>query len=56
MWTMSQRTGSVSYLLFSSGFSVVVYAGFLALCDGRGWSLGVFRTFGRNVAGGVCVA
>ena len=45
---MSQRTGSVSYLVFASGFSLVVYALFLAACDGLGGSLGVFRTFGRN--------
>ncbi len=46
--TMSQRTGSVSYLVFSSGFALFVYALFVAACDGGGLSVGIFRTFGRN--------
>jgi predicted acyltransferase len=66
LWTMSQRTGSVSYLVFGAGFSLAVYAVFLALCDPpgrRGLDIGIFRSFGRNalvayvvhgmVAGGV---
>ncbi|MDR3633845.1 MAG: hypothetical protein P4L84_08410 [Isosphaeraceae bacterium] len=50
LWTMSQRTGSVSYLTFAAGFSLAVYAFFLGLCDGnRGRvELGLFRAFGRN--------
>ena len=52
LWTMSQRTGSVSYLTFGAGFSLAVYALFLALCDvpapGRRLDVGLFRSFGRN--------
>jgi predicted acyltransferase len=52
LWTMSQRTGSVSYLTFGAGFSLAVYGLFLALCDlpgaGRGLDVGLFRSFGRN--------
>ncbi|MDG3005642.1 heparan-alpha-glucosaminide N-acetyltransferase domain-containing protein [Paludisphaera mucosa] len=48
LWTMSQRTGSVSYMTFAAGFSLAVYALFVAACDAFGASLGVFRTFGTN--------
>ena len=48
MWTMSQRAGSLSYLLFSAGWSLALYAIFRRLCDGHGWSLTVFRDLGRN--------
>jgi predicted acyltransferase len=48
LWTMSQRTGSVSYLTFASGLSLAVYAAFVVACDGLGLQLGLFRTFGRN--------
>jgi hypothetical protein len=45
---MSQRTGSVSYLTFSAGFSLAVYALFVLACDGWGWQAAVFRIFGQN--------
>jgi hypothetical protein len=48
VWTMSQRTGSLSYLTFATGFSLAVYAFFLWYCDVRGVSFAVFRTLGRN--------
>jgi predicted acyltransferase len=48
LWTMSQRTGSVSYLTFAAGFSLAVYAGFVLFCDRGGVRLGVFRIFGQN--------
>jgi hypothetical protein len=48
VWTMSQRSGSVSYLVFASGLSLVLYALFVALCDVRGLQLGIFRTLGAN--------
>ena len=50
VWTMSQRTGSVSYQTFAAGFSLGVYALFLLLCDrpGAGLESAVFRAFGRN--------
>ena len=48
LWTMSQRTGSVSYLTFAAGFSLAVYALFFELCDRRGWQTALFRIFGQN--------
>jgi predicted acyltransferase len=48
LWTMSQRAGSVSYLTFASGFSLLVYALFVVACDHRGLGIGLFRTFGKN--------
>ncbi|HQR42500.1 MAG TPA: heparan-alpha-glucosaminide N-acetyltransferase domain-containing protein [Gemmatales bacterium] len=47
LWSMSQKSGSVSYLTFGAGFSLAV----LALCvflfrDGR--EFGLFRTLGSN--------
>lgn len=48
LWTMSQRTGGVSYLTFSAGFSLAVYAIFVLLSDGMGLNVGLFRTFGTN--------
>jgi hypothetical protein len=48
LWTMSQRTGSVSYLTFAAGFSLAVYAMFVMACDQGGFQIGVFRTFGVN--------
>lgn len=57
LWTMTQRAGSVSYQTFSAGFSLLVYAGFLYVCDasaGR-WSWGVFRTFGTNALAGYLI-
>ena len=48
LWTMSQKAGSTSYLLFSAGFSIAVYAIFRILCDARGWSLQLFHDLGSN--------
>jgi len=48
LWTMSQRTGSVSYLTFAAGFSLAVYALFFEICDRRGWQTALFRIFGQN--------
>ena len=48
VWTMSQRSGSVSYLTFGAGFSMAVYAAFVWACDIGPLSLGVFRTLGTN--------
>ena len=45
---MSQRAGTISYLTFSAGFSLAVYALFYVLCDIWKLQLGVFRTFGTN--------
>lgn len=48
LWTMSQRAGSVSYLLFSAGLSLAVYAGFVAACDRRNHRLALFTDLGKN--------
>jgi hypothetical protein len=48
LWTMSQKSGALSYQVFSAGFSLVVYAAFVVACDLRGLALGVFRTLGGN--------
>jgi predicted acyltransferase len=48
LWTMSQRAGSLSYLTFTAGFSLAVYAGFIWLCDRRGRTFSVFTIFGQN--------
>jgi predicted acyltransferase len=48
LWTMSQRTGSLSYLTFSAGVSLAVYALFVLICDHWGWQFSLFRIFGQN--------
>jgi hypothetical protein len=48
MWTMSQRTGSVSYLTFAAGFSLAFYVSFVGLCDRGTVRIGLFRIFGQN--------
>jgi len=48
LWTMSQRTGSTSYLTFAAGFSLAIYALFVLACDLGGFQSRVFRTFGVN--------
>jgi predicted acyltransferase len=48
LWTMSQRTGSTSYLTFAAGFSLAVYALFVRACDLGRFRSRVFRTFGVN--------
>jgi predicted acyltransferase len=48
MWTMSQRAGSLSYLVFSTGFSLAVYAAFIWACDIRGKSWKLFAVLGQN--------
>jgi hypothetical protein len=47
-WMMSQRAGSISYLVFAAGFNMVVYVLFYILGDLAGVKVGVFRTFGMN--------
>ncbi len=48
LWTMCQRSGSISYQFFAAGFSMAVYVGFVGLSDVGGFRVGLFRTFGRN--------
>jgi predicted acyltransferase len=47
-WMMTQRGGSLSYLTFGAGFSLLVYVLFYILSDTLGVRVGVFRTFGTN--------
>jgi predicted acyltransferase len=47
-WMMTQRGGSLSYLTFGAGFSLLVYVLFYVLSDRLGLRVGVFRTFGTN--------
>jgi predicted acyltransferase len=51
-WMMSQRAGSISYLTFAAGLSLVLYGLFYVLSDMLGVSVGVFRTFGVNALAG----
>jgi predicted acyltransferase len=55
-WMMSQRGGTLSYLTFSAGFSLLVMAIFVWASDVKGWRLGVFRTLGVNALAGYILA
>jgi hypothetical protein len=55
-WMMSQRAGTLSYLTFSAGFSLLVMGIFVWACDVKGWRLGVFRTLGVNALAGYLLA
>ena len=55
LWTMSQRAGSNSYLWFSAGFSLLVYALFVWWTDVKGHQLGLFRIFGLNPLAGYII-
>lgn len=48
LFTMSQKSGAVSYQTFSAGFSLAVYGLFLWLADLKGWRWSLFRTLGQN--------
>lgn len=52
MWTMSQHAGTVSYLTFGAGLSLLVLVFFIWLSDLKGIQLGVFRTLGVNALAG----
>jgi predicted acyltransferase len=54
-WVMSQRAGSVTYLLFSAGFSFVVYAAFRVVCDHWGYAWSYFGLLGRNALAGYII-
>lgn len=47
-WMMSQRAGTLSYLIFAAGFSLAVFALFYVCCDIYGLQLGFLRLFGIN--------
>lgn len=52
IWTMSQKAGAISYMLFGGGFSMALFALFVAACDLGTRRLGVFRTLGVNALAG----
>ncbi|MFO1021759.1 MAG: hypothetical protein U0903_13825 [Planctomycetales bacterium] len=47
-WMMCQRCGSISYLTFAAGLSLIVMLIFYILADVWGLQVGVFRTLGVN--------
>ncbi|MBL8817548.1 MAG: hypothetical protein JNL58_16100, partial [Planctomyces sp.] len=47
-WMMSQRSGTLTYLLFSAGAACIVYAVFILLTDVVGIRSGVLYSFGIN--------
>lgn len=47
-WMMSTRFVTISYAVFVSGLSLVLYAFFIVTSDLAGLSIGVFRTLGSN--------
>jgi predicted acyltransferase len=52
LFTMSQRSGSLTYLTFGAGFALAAYALFVLACDVGRWQLGIFRTLGTNALAG----
>ncbi len=52
MWTMNQKAGSISYLIFAGGFSLAVYAACVILCDVLGLTWRPFQTLGQNALAG----
>jgi predicted acyltransferase len=55
LFTMSQRSGGVTYPLFGAGFSLAVLAVFVVACDIGGRQVGVFRTLGSNALAGYVI-
>ena len=51
-WTMSQRVGGPSYLVFSAGFGLLVFQLFRWLCDGLHWKSSIFHTLSINALAG----
>lgn len=47
-WMMSQRGGTPTYLIFATGFSLLLFAAFYVLGDRGGFAWPVFTTFGSN--------
>jgi predicted acyltransferase len=48
MWTMSQRAGSLSYLTFAAGFSLLSLALFVVISDLKNVRVGLFTDLGQN--------
>ena len=55
LWTMSQRAGSNSYLWFSAGFCLSVYALFVWWTDVKGNQSNMLRVFGLNPLAGYLI-
>jgi len=53
-WQMSQRAGTLSYLVFASGFSLLVFALFEAIVSRLGIGFGILNALGRNAL--ICYA
>ncbi|MEZ6040881.1 MAG: hypothetical protein R3C20_10265 [Planctomycetaceae bacterium] len=51
-WMMSQRAGTLTYLLFGAGFSLVVFAVFHQACDVYRLEFMPFRVLGSNALAG----
>lgn len=47
-WAMDKRIVSQSFVFFSAGFSIFLYAFFARLTDGSQFTFGPFATFGQN--------
>lgn len=47
-WMMSQRGGTLSYVTFCGGFSILIYVLFYVLCDMGRFQSAFLRTFGMN--------
>lgn len=54
-WLMSQMDGTPSYLIFSAGFSLVLYVLFYLVSDLAGFQVGLFRTLGTNALFGYVI-
>jgi predicted acyltransferase len=47
-WMMSRRLATPTFMLTATGFGLLVYAGFVLLCDVRLVRVGVLSTLGQN--------
>ena len=47
-WMLSKRVPTLSFMLLASGAACLLYSLFVIACDGFGWQVGLFRTFGTN--------
>jgi len=54
-WMMSQRAGTLSYLTFSAGFSMAIFALFYIACDVFDLRSGLFQTLGVNALAGYII-
>jgi len=54
-WQMSQMDGTISYLVFSTGISLILYVLFYFISDVVGLQIGIFRTLGTNALFGYVI-